>query len=464
MAQIDIKQIHGATQGSILFLGTNSVIEDNSNLYWDLTNKRLGIGTNSPTQKLQVNQGAILVKDNNSPLTNGEILIGSQNNDGWSNIIGESSELQGSWFVGLEEEIDSEVGFGTKGGEPIHLVTNVQRRLSITPLGDVGIGTTTPDSKLDVNGDVTITDKIIHKGDTDTFISFPSNDNINLSTLDLNQIRVDNGVGDAGRVRVTTQLHAGDLSSSNSGYGFHSGVSSIIQSDGFLTDSSLVSGEILTQQISGAKISIGMLVYLETDGKWYPASASGIGKVDKMLGIALNSVAGPQGPIADLESAKGATAETGSQGPIGATGPQRTGTTGSQGIQGITGATGPQGPIGATGPQRTGATGSQGIQGITGATGPQGIAVVGQVLDVLIDGILNYASSLGIHEQIDDPVTPGAPLYASTTNGKITETAPSSSGNIVKIIGHNISSNVVGEEEVNVAVVRFKPDNTWIEL
>ena len=248
--------------------------------------------------------------------------------------------------------------------------------MRITSAGNVGIGTTTPDTKLDVNGDVTITDKIIHKGDTDTFISFPSNDNIVVSTNDLDQIRVDNGGGDEGRVRVETQLHAGDLSSSSSEYGFHSGVSSIIQSDGFLTASSLVSGEILTQQIAGALIGIGMLVYLETDGEWYPASASSIGKVDKMLGIALNSAAG-----------------------------------------------------------------------------------AGRPLDVLIDGILNYKSDL--HEQIADPATPGAPLYASITNGKITETAPSSSGNIVKIIGHNISSES-GEEDI--AVVRFKPDNSWIEL
>jgi hypothetical protein len=234
---------------------------------------------------------------------------------------------------------------------------------------------------LDVNGDVTIRDKIIRKDDTDTFIRFPSNDNIVVSTNDINQIKVDNGAGDAGRVRVETQLHAGDLSSSNSLYEFHSGVSSIIESDKFLAERDLyVSGEILTQQISGALIDAGMLVYLETDGEWYPASASSIGEVDKMLGIALNT-----------------------------------------------------------------------------------ITVAGQELDVLIDGILNYIGVLSAHEQISDPATPGAPLYASTTSGFITEDAPSSSGNIVKIIGHNISrfEFVTGTD---VAVVRFKPDNTWIEL
>ena len=36
MAQQNIKQIKGASQGSVLFLGTNSVVsEDYNNLNWD---------------------------------------------------------------------------------------------------------------------------------------------------------------------------------------------------------------------------------------------------------------------------------------------------------------------------------------------------------------------------------------------------------------------------------------------
>jgi hypothetical protein len=44
------------TQGSILFSGASSVVsQDNSNLFWDDTNKRLGIGTTAPTATLDVN-------------------------------------------------------------------------------------------------------------------------------------------------------------------------------------------------------------------------------------------------------------------------------------------------------------------------------------------------------------------------------------------------------------------------
>jgi hypothetical protein len=44
------------TSGSVLFAGSGGLIsQDNANLYWDNTNKRLGIGTSSPTAKLDVN-------------------------------------------------------------------------------------------------------------------------------------------------------------------------------------------------------------------------------------------------------------------------------------------------------------------------------------------------------------------------------------------------------------------------
>jgi hypothetical protein len=47
--------LNGFSPGSILFTGLNSQItEDNSNFFWDDSNNRLGIGTNSPNEKLEV--------------------------------------------------------------------------------------------------------------------------------------------------------------------------------------------------------------------------------------------------------------------------------------------------------------------------------------------------------------------------------------------------------------------------
>jgi len=42
------------TSGSILFSDGSKIAEDNANLFWDNTNKRLGIGTTTPVEKLHV--------------------------------------------------------------------------------------------------------------------------------------------------------------------------------------------------------------------------------------------------------------------------------------------------------------------------------------------------------------------------------------------------------------------------
>lgn len=56
--------------------------------------------------------------------------------------------------------------------------------------GKFGIGTTSPATTLDVNGDVTITDKIIHSGDTDTSIRFPAVDTVTVETGGVERLRV----------------------------------------------------------------------------------------------------------------------------------------------------------------------------------------------------------------------------------------------------------------------------------
>jgi hypothetical protein len=83
---------------------------------------------------------------------------------------------------------------------------------------------------------------------------------------------------------------------------------------------------------------------------------------------------------------------------------------------------------------------------------------IGDTLPVLIDGIIALWSN---HTDLTTPATPGAPIYVSTTSGYVTETAPSGTGDVVRIVGHNIWGISAGND---VAVIRFKPDNTWIEL
>jgi hypothetical protein len=83
---------------------------------------------------------------------------------------------------------------------------------------------------------------------------------------------------------------------------------------------------------------------------------------------------------------------------------------------------------------------------------------VGETVDVLIDGIIALKSN---HDQISIPASPGAPLYVSTNAGNVTEVAPSGTGDIVRLVGHNVWSATSPQ---NTAIIRFQPDNTWIEL
>ena len=49
----------------------------------------------------------------------------------------------------------------------------------------------------------------------------------------------------------------------------------------------------------------------------------------------------------------------------------------------------------------------------------------------------------------------GDVLYLSTTNGRLTTTAPTASGNVVRVLGYALG---------DTPVLWFNPDNTWVEL
>lgn len=62
--------------------------------------------------------------------------------------------------------------------------------IACSSTGNVGVGTNSPSSRLDVNGDVTLADKIIHSGDTDTAIRFPSSDTVTVETGGSERMRI----------------------------------------------------------------------------------------------------------------------------------------------------------------------------------------------------------------------------------------------------------------------------------
>ena len=54
--------VSGLTQGAVIFAGTGGALsQDNANFFWDDANNRLGIGTASPTERLQVHDGNVVI-------------------------------------------------------------------------------------------------------------------------------------------------------------------------------------------------------------------------------------------------------------------------------------------------------------------------------------------------------------------------------------------------------------------
>ncbi len=81
-------------------------------------------------------------------------------------------------------------------------------------------------------------------------------------------------------------------------------------------------------------------------------------------------------------------------------------------------------------------------------------------ISVLLEG---HYSTQTYHTQVATPAIIGAPLYVSTNTGYVTEVAPTGSGDIVRLIGHNLYGEL-GDRGPDWVTVRFKPDNTWIEI
>jgi hypothetical protein len=150
------------TSGSLIFAGAGGAYaQDNTNFYWDNLNKRLGIGTNAPSDMLDIfgaSNGLRLSYDASNYVTlssnsTGGLSVNSTGSSTRSVVTVGSGLAQDSlvllngfsqsFHVGLDDT-DSvfKIGGGTTVGNSTYL--------AITPTGNVGIGTSTPSALLSV--------------------------------------------------------------------------------------------------------------------------------------------------------------------------------------------------------------------------------------------------------------------------------------------------------------------------
>lgn len=176
--------IVSGTVGRLLFQGTGNVLSQSGNLFWDNTNGRLGVGTSSPTQSLDV---VGIIKGTTSAIGSMLSLAGANNtslnmsNDSsgrtFVEVIGNTSATlnagayftangyQEAWFnvISRQASANNKVWrFGNLGQNnyfAIQKLNDAVDTILFTPLsiasstGNIGINTTTDAGyKLDVNG------------------------------------------------------------------------------------------------------------------------------------------------------------------------------------------------------------------------------------------------------------------------------------------------------------------------
>ena len=118
------------TQGSVPFIGTSGALtQDNANLFFDDTNNRLGINTNSPTTALDVFGSGIIGRVNGTSTNNA--------------FLGFASAGTNRWSIG---NVQSDHRFR------IYNEATTSELVSVLSTGEFGIGIVNPTTKVHIDG------------------------------------------------------------------------------------------------------------------------------------------------------------------------------------------------------------------------------------------------------------------------------------------------------------------------
>ncbi len=187
------------TNASTLAEYASGISTQGATLTVDQNNKRVGIGTTNPQAMLQVGTGVTVF--GNAGIASFTSLKLSGDTDSTSTSTG-ALTVTGGVGIGLSLTVGGDVSVG--GTITYEDVTNVDSLGIVTArsgLRVVGGGVTCvgvatffnnidANGSLDVAGDVSIADKIVHTGDTNTLIRFPTTGTIQFDTDGDERLRI----------------------------------------------------------------------------------------------------------------------------------------------------------------------------------------------------------------------------------------------------------------------------------
>jgi len=309
--------------------------------------KNVGIGTNAPITKLDVN-GALALREGVAiSLSNGGARGGANDNITLPYITG-TTDISSYYHITGPTAAFSLYGIAAvngSDGEIITLVNNTGYTMTIVNTTSSGAG----DSIITQTGGNLVDNASPTEG----------------SSVTMQYSKNANGTGNPGWVVLTTQNFRITNLQGNPVSNTTPSTNQVLQWNGTSWVPSSVTGSPGPSGPSGAT---------GTAGATGPSGPSGLagatGPSGPSGGTGLIGATGPSGP----SGGTGLTGATGPSGPSGGTGlTGATGPSGPSGGTGLTGATGPSGPSGGTGlTGATGPSGPSGGTGLTGATGPSG--------------------------------------------------------------------------------------------
>ena len=134
------------TSGSVLFSNGTTIAQDNSNFFFDDTNNRLGIGTNTPTVGLETKGGFNLytslgnhyLTSTSASATDSTLRFTRGNENGWCRF-----QLGGGLTIGADNNSGEIKYFVSSGGFFTTFYSNGVERMRMTTTGNTLINTTT---------------------------------------------------------------------------------------------------------------------------------------------------------------------------------------------------------------------------------------------------------------------------------------------------------------------------------